>query len=519
MNKPSTSKCKIQKRQSGGFQSVMEKTAQDCRSDSIIRKLKFSKKRKMTEQELILYKLVRKCRGRLVQKKFQLKSVQERLKAAQRVIAEEGFQNLLRHVNETTLCFIRCQINNQKLKPNARRFSLDEKVLSLALYKSSPKAYRLLNKLFSLPSIRTLLRMLQKLKFFPGVNNHIFQQLEKTVRRMKSPQDKVCALIFDEISLATNLKYDRVSDMIMGLEDNGSERKGKLVDHANIFFLKGLHKQFKQPLSFTFSKGPIKSLPLKSMITELIEKCQSIGLNVMVTICDQGANNQAAIKILMEEKKAFCQRNNIEDTYFGFLIKSKEVVPLFDTPHLFKGLRNNMLTKDLHFTLNGQKKIAKWDHIVNFYNLNMSNPNVKINNKLSDAHVIPGKINKMKVKLCTQVFSHAVGSMMKLIAQWQIQHDLRLPLDAVDTADLILFLDELFDSLNVTRATESTAKPLKRAVNSKTQHHIFWEHAIEVLNSMQFYCPQKKKIHRCTFYKKFIEKFKSIPLLEKKIFE
>lgn len=148
-------------------------------------------------------------------------------------------------------------------------------------------------------------------------NGHIYQQL--TYRESNQISSRY-ALIFDEMSLSTNLKYDQFDDKIIGMEDNGSERKARLVDHANVFFLKRL---YKQPLAFTFSKGPITSISLKNLIKKLIVECQKIGLNVMTTICDQGTNNQAAIKLLIEERKAFCLEMGVVDTYFGFLINVK----------------------------------------------------------------------------------------------------------------------------------------------------------------------------------------------------
>nr|CAI5859259.1 unnamed protein product [Callosobruchus analis] len=68
--------------------------------------------------------------------------------------------------------------------------------------------------------------------------------------------------------------------------------------------------------------------------------------------------------------------------------------------------------------------------------------------KLSDTNINPNKVNKMKVKIivCTQVFGHSVGSLMKRITQWGIKDNSKLPSEAADTADLLLFMDKLFDS-------------------------------------------------------------------------
>ncbi|KAJ3666419.1 hypothetical protein Zmor_001861 [Zophobas morio] len=68
--------------------------------------------------------------------------------------------------------------------------------------------------------------------------------------------------------------------------------------------------------------------------------------------------------------------------------------------------------------------------------------------KLTDRHIFPEKMNKMKVSLMAQVFSFKVGSLMKRISQWGLQCDNSLPAEAVQTADFILFMDMLFDSLN-----------------------------------------------------------------------
>lgn len=48
-----------------------------------------------------------------------------------------------------------------------------------------------------------------------------------------------------------------------------------------------------------------------------------------------------------------------EKRCFGFEINNKEIVPLYDPPHLLKEIRNNLMTKDLTFTLNDTKRVAK----------------------------------------------------------------------------------------------------------------------------------------------------------------
>ena len=84
------------------------------------------------------------------------------------------------------------------------------------------------------------------------------------------------------------------------------------------------------------------------------------------SICDQSSTNVAAINGFIEETRAKYLRKNAEYRKVGFEVNDKEVVPMVDPPHLLKGIRNNLLTKDLKFVQDDISKVAKWDHIVQF---------------------------------------------------------------------------------------------------------------------------------------------------------
>jgi len=73
-----------------------------------------------------------------------MRSYQKRLALAEQVGKSLNFQSLLQYVNDATYKFIMCQVRNQKVKPRARRYTLDEKILALSLFKYSGKGYRFL---------------------------------------------------------------------------------------------------------------------------------------------------------------------------------------------------------------------------------------------------------------------------------------------------------------------------------------------------------------------------------------
>jgi hypothetical protein len=202
-----------------------------------------------------------------------IKSLQVRLSSAEKVANCPRFSKLMEYVNDTTYTFIMSQIKNQNLQPRARRFTIDEKILSLSLLKASGKGYGLLSTIFSLPSRRTLTNLLKKIQFRPGINELIVRSLKLTVSKLKHPSDKLCAIVFDELALSPLLSYNRSVDCVDGLEDLGNRRTPHIAGYAKVFMIKGIFRQWKQPFCFTFSSGPAKSVDIKNMITEVITSC------------------------------------------------------------------------------------------------------------------------------------------------------------------------------------------------------------------------------------------------------
>lgn len=85
---------------------------------------------------------------------------------------------------------------------------------------------------------------------------------------------------------------------------------------------------------------------LKLKIVEL----NHIGLTVVGTVCDQASTNVSCIKKLTgETSRNFAVRGE-EDKMSGFsVVEKEEIIPLYDTPHLLKGVRNNFLENGVVF--------------------------------------------------------------------------------------------------------------------------------------------------------------------------
>ena len=130
--------------------------------------------------------------------------------------------------------------------------------MALSIYYQSPKAYKLLSKLFALPSKRTIQCSLENTNVKPGLNDAVFDALQIKCNTMDD-KDKCVALIFDEKSLKSNLVYSHGLDKIEGFEDFGELGTSQFVaDHALVFMVRGLLSKWKQPLACFLTAGTVK---------------------------------------------------------------------------------------------------------------------------------------------------------------------------------------------------------------------------------------------------------------------
>lgn len=363
----------------------------------------------LTPKASKLYKVVkdlRRCARKLEYSKATKKSI---LQSA----AEQNCILLRKNINVTTANFFNSQMKMQQKKKKGRRFTVDDKIFALSILKQSPKCYKLLQRTFALPSRKTLLTLLNKVPFNCGINQQIFKSLEKDVKKME-PIDRVCCLMFDEMSLQPSITYDVRQDEIVGFVKCGNHYKtNALADHAMVFMVRGLHRKWKQPVAYYFTQHGMKVPDIVRNIKQIITALQKIGLNVVATISDQHPSNSKAISNLKEETNAMHLRKGIENRLMGFYVNQQEVVHLYDPPHLLKCVRNNLLMHNCKFTWKRKEQAASWNDIETLYDLDVGDSDTKMLNKLTDAHVRKNKIKKMKVKIAAQVFSHRVSSTMR----------------------------------------------------------------------------------------------------------
>lgn len=151
------------------------------------------------------------------------------IKAAKHFSSNPAILNTIENCSSVAKLLMKIQQSQNKKKLKGRRFTLEQKIASLSILKQSPKRYRFLRTIFILPAPQTLIKLIQK----------IFSQLRKKAESMTTSQDKLCVILFDEISLKPHVSYNERKDKVTGFVDNGEQRKQQYADHAQVFMIRG----------------------------------------------------------------------------------------------------------------------------------------------------------------------------------------------------------------------------------------------------------------------------------------
>lgn len=337
------------------------------------------------------------------------------IKSMKKFSANPALLKTIENLSSTAKLLIEMQWRENKKKEKGRRFTIKEKILALSLLKQSPRGYRFFRKIFIFPAPQTLIKLVQRSNLSPGLNKNIFFQLKKRSTNM-TREEKLCIIIYDEVSLKPHITYAERKDKITGFVDDGETRKSEFADHAQVFMVRGLIKNYKQAVSYTFAASATKGPELAKQIKKVVSEIQNAGLTVVASVCDQGSNNRQAMKILLNETRGYYLRHGEQVKENTIIINGQEIIPLYDPPHLLKGIRNNLLTKNLLYTKDGITKTAKWSDLHLLHKENPGYKGVKLLPKLTEYHVNPEKINKMRVKYASQVFSRTVASNMGYLA-------------------------------------------------------------------------------------------------------
>lgn len=190
-----------------------------------------------------------------------------------------------------------------------------------------------------------------------------------------------------------------------------------------------------------------------------------------------------------------------------YSVSGQLITHAWDPSHLIKTVRNNFETKNIsHFITNrwqsgkedevGSLQIGCWDDIDKLYRLDLrSTPQRRLEN-LTEEHLKPTK-DKMKVSTATQVLSETCGTvMLEYVEKGLVEPHF------VSTAQIILFMNDIFDSINGSH--QNPTGTLKSSVSRESIHFEYWEYAVWMLQNMFFvYKLTGERNNRSTVLQKF----------------
>lgn len=184
---------------------------------------------------------------------------------------DENVTELLqKDVGPSLALMLQSTIQNGKRRLKGRRWTQPQKFLALEIYKKSPRTYRLLSRLFCLPSVSTLKNLLNRVELKTGINENMFASLANMAKK-HSNTDNLCTLIFDEMAIRKHLSYNSKTDNIDGYQDHGLQgRTTQIASHALVFMVAGIRKKWKQLVAFYFSGDSVTADRLSVLLKEVI---------------------------------------------------------------------------------------------------------------------------------------------------------------------------------------------------------------------------------------------------------
>ena len=378
----------------------------------------------------------------------------------QNITIEKCLKVYCRIPSPDTVSFIESQVEMSKWCKRAYRWKTRDKMIALSIFFHSRKVYKILSKLFILPSKSTLLRDLKKMNMKPGFIESILEALQVKVNTMDT-RDRNVALVFDEMSIKEGLTYNTGRDIVEGFEDFGLAGQTRfLTNHAIAFIVKGLASKWKQPIGYFLSAGPIKASVLQMLTKLCITKLQAIGLNVVALICDQGSNNRSFLVKMGE---------NVSVNRPYIMHNDRKIFVIYDPPHLLKNVWNNLKKGDLN--VNGN--LVSWQHVVDFYYFDKSHE-IRMAPKLTDKHIDLSPFMSTRVNLAAQVLSHSVAAGISFLTRVK-----ELPESAIYTAQFIEHFDAMFNTFN------SCSQRLGHTFNDSSGHHAFLRESLSLLDNVK----------------------------------
>ncbi|KAJ8956758.1 hypothetical protein NQ314_006632 [Rhamnusium bicolor] len=278
--------------------------------------------------------------------------------------------------------------------------------------------YDLLRKRkYPLPSLRTVCRRLQGLKFAPGILYEVIEFLKIKVSNFKTEQEKDCVLIIDEMAITAAKVYDTSTWTFYG-NITLPEHTG-LATHAFVFMIGGISSRWKQTVAYHFTGNSDNASVIQDILIHIISLVEEIGLRVCSVTSDMGPSNQALWKKLDVNAGP---STPIKNFCFNPAAPDRKLFFTPDVPHLFKNIKSALVNKIIIIPKDIQVQFSLPSNRVDISHINdliefQRSFQCKLAPKLNEADLNPSHYEKMRVSNASHVLSSEVSSALKFMAQ------------------------------------------------------------------------------------------------------
>lgn len=386
-----------------------------------------------------------------------------------------------------------CRIKMTSSKMRKMRYTNFQKWLAVnVMIGCSGHGYSFLSKILSLPSLSTISRYLQNITSQPGITHRNAKTIKLKVNPA-SPEDTMCFILLDEMSLRRGLQFNERTGSISGFCDDGIVRNSKLASSVLCIMVVGIIKKWKYPLGFFLTDKVTPSSFVKDIVQSATNLLETEGFQVMGFTTDQGSNFQRAFRELgAKPESPAIKLNNSE--YFVHK----------DPPHLLKSARNMLEIGKVHVP--GHSGTANWQHIEQLYQMDCKN-SLRLCPKLTRRHIYGLKFaNRMKVKLAAQVLSNSTNAAFLYAKAYNL-----LDPSVLSTASFCKNMNDIFDALNSLSSRDSV--PLRRPLHLESPTVEFLEASLEWLRKLQ----RNNSSRRCKFIIGLIQSINVALQLNKKL--
>lgn len=361
-------------------------------------------------------KLYNKCANEKRKLHNKLLCAKKQIKMLQKEVREN---NLQKHITEL--------LNEDQIKLLCKEYKKVPRWSNATLIRANrikfacgPSGYaELLEQNFPLPTLRTLARKMENLKFSSGIIEEIFQFLQIKSEHFANDIDRDCVLVLDEMSITSGQFYDPGSNTCFGrvtLPDHSG-----IAMHSLVFMLAGISARWKQTVAYYFTGNSVNGEVFKPIVEEIIQKAAAIGLNVCAVTSDMGASNEAMWRSFGIRVSRHSEINN---SCAHPCDNNRKLFFYADTPHLFKNivsglLKNSMITVPQHLVqkYNLPTNVVKSSHLKDVVEADKDS-DLKLVPKLPQDYLQnTNHFQKMRVNNAMKVISPEVGSALEFLTE------------------------------------------------------------------------------------------------------